>query len=258
MKLRKGFGFLFGAFALLSLGVSSLLVARTTSQNKTLGSAPDVYRIEIRNLSLFKVLETGDNDGTAELDLLRVELSSYSGSEPPVTTRQYDQYVEDQTTLFNRTTNAGAGPSPMGIRVNDFVIFGGRAVPAGARNLWIHSRRVRKPSGGLAPITLSVSSHERDCTGDRNCRRGSNGNVSIEFTIPEFSVPPSQDCNASNTFKMMPVDDQLQIIGIEGVKVSTFGKPGFSAFPLLTKHKKGGPRLMPFNADICIASTKLP
>jgi hypothetical protein len=29
-------------------------------------------------------------------------------------------------------------------------------------------------------------------------------------------------------------------------------------FNVLTRHKKGGVRLMPFNADICIASTKLP
>ncbi|MHA6332813.1 hypothetical protein ACXYL9_03945 [Qipengyuania sp. CAU 1752] len=256
MKFCSRSGCFLGALAVLSLGMPPAVSARTTYDNQTLGSAPDVYRIEIRNLSLFKVLETGDNDGTAELDTVRVTLSSYSGSEPPVGVQE-DQYTEDQTTLFNRTTNSGAGTSPVGIRVDDFVTFAGRAVRADARNLWIHSRRTRKPSGELVPITLSVFASERDCAGNRNCSRGSHGAVSIQFTLPDFPVPPSTECNSSNTFKMMPVDDQLKIIGIEDSTVFSYAKPGFSRFTLLTKHKKGGPRLMPFNADICIASTKL-
>lgn len=251
-------GWLVGLFAMSAFCVLSSAVARTTEQNQTLGSAPDVYRIEIRNLTLFKVLETGDSDGTAELDRLVVTLSSYSGNIPPGNRVQADGYTEDQATIYNRTRNSGAGANPVEVKVDDFVTFAGRAVPQGTRDLWIHSRRTRLPTGGLVPVILRVSAHERDCTGNRKCGRGSSGNVWIEFNIPEFTVPPSTDCNASNTFKMQPVDDQLQIIGISGANVGSYAANTKRAFNLLTKHKKGGVRLMPFNADICIASTKLP
>ncbi len=257
MKLRGKSGQFLGALALLSFGMPPSAVARTTEQNKMLGSAPDVYRIEIRNLSLFKVLETGDDDGIGELDRMRVSLRSYSGNAPPGNKEQSDAYTEDQLTLYNRTLNSGTSQNPVEVRVDDFVTFGGRAVATGERNLWIHSRRVR-PNGELVRVILLVSAHERDCAGNRSCRRGSDGAVWIDFEIPEFAAPPSQTCGPSNTFKMQPVDEQLQIIGIDGATVGTRSRSALYVFPLLTKHKRGGPRLMPFNADICIASTKLP
>ena len=246
--------------ALLIFFVAMPAIAKPIVKH-TLGSGPNVYRVEIRNLDRFKVLETGDTDGTGELHELNVQLKSYN----PDYNTQYDGFNQKTPFFFNTRSNTGAGSGNLEVRVGDHVKLSGHRPPSGTTQSWVHAYSTAEDARDTRPysngrIELEVHALELDCTGQRVCRRNSQGNVTVSFKIPEFSSPPPTVCGRTNTFRLEPLDDGLHIRGITGTTVRSYtpGVQVLDPFWLLLKHKKGGPRLMPFNADICIASTVAP
>ena len=255
IKLLTGFGFLTAATLLATLPANA-------QERKTLGSGPDVYRVEIRNMDRFKVLETGDNDGVGELHEMSVRLASYH----PDSRDQYDAFRQRSPLLYNSRTGKSGGFGNLEIKVGDHVRLGGHRPPRDATELWIHAYsnpddpEYNRTGNNNGLVTLEVSATELDCAGQRVCRRNCKGTTTISFRIPDFAERPSNRCGPANTFRLEPLDDEVQISGLSNARVRSRAnrRPVNDPFFLLLRHKKGGPRLMPFNLDICIASTVKP
>jgi hypothetical protein len=220
--------------------------------NHSLGSGQDIYRIEVKNINAYEVLEAGDTDGVGELYELQVRLEGGDANN-----RQYHAYSDRagaSRRLINRSTNDQGNNSYVNIRVGNLVAHGGHEKD---RNLWIHSKRAN-PWNSTNPIRLSISATELDCAGERVCRRRSVGSVTVQFTIPDFRTPPSNRCGRGNTSQRTRVDDDLTIYGVDNLEVNNYTRGDKRVMNVLTQQKKGGPRLRPINADICIASTVRP
>lgn len=219
-------------------------------------SGENVYRVEIRNMKRFEVLESGDSDGVGELHELTVQLRS---SNPEYRT-QYDGEKYSGTQLY--MANGGgivSGNRNMPIRVGQHIFTSKNRRRNDETQMWVHvySNPDDADYYGAGTVNLEISATELDCAGQRVCRRNSKGSTTISFRIPEFETPPSNRCGPSNTFRLEPLDGELQISGLSDTTVSSrvHEVPVGATWYLLTRHKKGGPRLQPFNADICIAST---
>lgn len=209
--------------------------ARGVESSHTLGSGPDVYRIEVRNLTKLEVMETGDSDGTGELH--EVVISLYRG---------YQSHSKSENAtpgfLYNDTTNDGGNHAYLNVRKGNRVILHGRA---NHDNLWIHAKTEDR-SGARSRIHMSVRARELDCARKRVCKRGGRGGFYMTFIIPNFATPPSTRCGPENTFKLTRIDDEIGISGLDDV----------------TNHSSNiisgtGDRIIlrPLEADICIAST---
>lgn len=240
------------SFGVLLLGCFILALEVAAQSNHSLGSGQDVYRVEVKNMNVYEVLEAGDTDGVGELYELRVRLEGGQFNN-----RQYHQYTDRagaSRRLINRSTNDSGNNTYVNIRVGNLITHGGHEKN---RNLWIHSKRANAYNS-TNPIRLSLTATELDCTGQRVCRRKSVGAVTVEFTIPDFKEAPSNRCGSNNTFQLIRVDDELAISGLDNVSIHGYTRGDTRTMNVLTQHKKGGPRLRPINADICIASTVKP
>ena len=236
--------------------------ARNAIVKQDYPSGPNVYRVEIRNLNRLEVLETGDSDGIGELHELIVQLSSYN----PEFRTQSDgkKYSGKELYLINKG-GIVSGNRNMPIRVGQHVFTKTNRRPSNETQMWVHAysnpadRDFNSSYHGGVSVNLEIFALELDCAGQRVCRRNSKGSTTISFKIPEFSTPPPNRCGPSNTFRLEKLDGELQISGLSDTRVNSraHAVPVGAAWWLLTKHKKGGPRLQPFNADICIASTSV-
>ena len=223
-------------------------------------SGQNVYRVEIRNLNRLEVLEAGDSDGVGELHELVVQLASFN----PGSRTQYDgkRYTGKELYLINEG-GIVSGNRNMPIRVGQHVFTKTNRRRSDETQMWVHAysnpddREFNSNYPNGVSVRLEIFALELDCAGQRVCRRNSKGSTTISFKIPEFETPPPNSCGPSNTFRLEKLDGELQISGLSDTRVSSRAHkvPVGAAWWLLTKHKTGGPRLQPFNADICIAST---
>jgi hypothetical protein len=233
-------------------GILSLLVVIPAVAKQrdihTLGSAPNVLRVELRNLDQFRVLQTGDPKSSGELHKVEVVLESRNGSISG--SEQYHSLETPSVQLLNNSTHKLGGTGNLEIRKDDWITYGGRRVAPGTRNLWVHAKDMSNDvySNGTPArnndIAIRVNARELDCKGQRVCNRGDNGSFIIHFPLPRFTSPPPTSCGPSNTYRLTLVDDEIRLIGING---STTGS-----------YKKTGPILQPRNGELCIASTVAP
>ena len=233
-------------------GILSLLVAIPAVAKQrdihTLGSAPNVLRVELRNLDQFRVLQTGDPNSSGELHKVEVVLESrngfISGNE------QYHSYETPSLQLLNTSTRKVGSNANLEINKDNWLSYGGRRVAPGTRNLWVHAKDMSNDvySGGSPArnndIAIRINARELDCKGQRVCNRGDTGSFIIHFPLPRFTSPPPTSCGPSNTYRLTLVDDEIRLIGING---STTGS-----------YKKTGPILQPRNGELCVASTVAP
>ena len=241
------------AIATSTVGMPVMASERTSHQ--TLGSGPDVYRVEIRNLYRLEVLEAGDSDGVGELHELTIELQAFDQGAGG----QYDRLKFSGTELY--LINEGGivgGTRYFPIRVGDHVFTANDRTQNNTTQMWVHVDTGAEPTAydTVGQVRLSVVAQELDCVGQRVCSRRSNGKVIIYFRIPEFTSRPSNRCGPDNTFRLEPLDGEIQISGLSNTSV--FSNTSRESWFLGVDHNSGGPRLMPFNAEICIASTIRP
>ncbi|MEP2987355.1 MAG: hypothetical protein ABJN65_12070 [Parasphingorhabdus sp.] len=233
--------------------------ARNVIVKQDYPSGVNVYRVEIRNLTRLEVLEAGDSDGVGELHEVVVQLDSFN----PDSNTQYDgiKFTGTELYLINKGGIVG-GRKNMPIKVGQHVRTSQRSVNRDETQMWVHvySNPDNPSDYEDGRVRLQIHALELDCVGNRLCRRNSQGSTSISFKVPDFKSPPSNRCGPSNTFRLEKLDGELQISGLSGTQVRSRVRADSPSDPwwLLTKHKKGGPRLQPFNADICIASTTRP
>lgn len=243
------------AAAISTFGTPVMAGERTSQQN--LGSGPDVYRVEIRNLYRLEVLEAGDSDGVGELHELTIGLQSRDQEAGD----QYDRIKFSGTELY--LINEGGivgGTRYFPVRVGQHVFTSNDRRQNDTTQMWIHvdTAADAEPTAydTVGQVWLSVAAQDLDCAGQRVCSRRSNGRVTINFQIPEFTRRPSNRCGPDNTFQLQPVDGEIQISGLSNTTI--FSQTSSESWYLGVDHKAGGPRLIPFNAEICIASTIRP
>lgn len=246
-----------GLCAATTLCVSSAAVGQETVANHTLGSGPNVYRVEVRNLHFLEVLEAGDSDGVGELHELGIQLQSFN---PDLGHQSHRQEFSGTQLYILNGGGIVSGRRNFPIRVGQRVYTTNDPRRNDVTQMWVHvysnpndAAYNSRLSNGRAIVTLSIEARELDCAGQRVCSRGNSGTVRVNFEIPEFTGPPSNRCGPDNTFLLAPTDGELQITGLS--RTTVFSNTNSHSWYLGTNHKKGGPRLQPFNADICIAST---
>lgn len=184
--------------ALLSALVFSPAQAREKVGNHTLGSAPDVWRVELRDLRTLKVLSSGDDDGVSELRSVTVRLSSPDGqSHHFVETSPYFRVARDGR--YENATSRSRNNS-VNVRVGDTLFLDNIIADRAERpadyshyyNLWLHTRQ--RTSGDIErpqiQFDVAVETRELDCAGDRVCRRGSTGK-SI-YTVTAIGLRPEE------------------------------------------------------------------
>lgn len=255
MKNKFRLGVAAGITAAAIATVSTQGMANERASHQTLGSGPDVYRVEVRNLNRLVVLEAGDSDGVGELHELAIELRAYD----QVAGMQHDRLTFSGTELY--LINEGGivgGDRYFPARVGQHVFTATDRSQNDITQMWIHVNTGAEPTAydTVGRVSLTVAAEELDCAGQRVCNRRSNGKVIIDFQIPEFTRRPSNRCGPDNTFRLEPLDGEIQISGLSGTSV--FSHTSSESWYLGVDHQAGGPRLIPFNAEICIASTIRP
>ncbi len=247
------FGMAAGVMA-IAAAVSAPVAAQDRTSRHNLGSGPDVYRVEVRNLYRLQVLEAGDSDGTGELHEMVIELSAPDRGAGT----QFDRRTYSGTWLYS--VNEGGiiqGDRYFPIRAGQHVFTQTDRTQNNETQFWVHSNADPESSYmGGGTVRLTVHAQELDCAGQRVCRRRSNGSVYVEFRIPEFTRRPSNRCGPDNTFRLEPLDGRIQISGLSHSTV--FSATDSESWYLGVNHNAGGPRLIPFNAEICVASTIRP
>jgi len=232
--------------------------AQEKSGNHTLGSANDVWRIELRNLEKFLAMSVGDSDGVGELRHIKIGLSGPDGQKHYVT--EMNPFL--QVNGGNRTTR-----NSINVRRGDRVSLD-RLDPArgvtDTYNLWIHAKE--RPQGDLGLTLLNfeitVAARELDCFRDRVCRRGSTGTITYFVSVPVPSVR-SYQCSAGNSYRILAVDgSQMRLVPMssgrrnprQNIEVRSENSGGHT-ISLGARGRSSRMELAMQSGEICIAST---
>lgn len=228
-------------FAATAIGLTTGAHAQTKQSKHDLGSASNVWRIELRDLGPLEVTSTGDPKSSGELHRVNVRLSSPDN--------QWHS-VQQVAPFLGNSSGARAGSGNIEINPGDRVRLGGRG--ATNYNLWVHAKE--RPQGDLGPpmlrFTVSISARELDCKGQNRCGRGNTGNVTFTASVPVPSVR-SNRCVAGNTYRITQISDRVQIVA-NGRPVR--GQTQRS-YPGKFSYQSAGPHLRMTTANLCIAAT---
>ena len=227
--------------------VASPATAQERTGHHTLGSAGNVWRIELRNLERFLAMSAGDRDGTSELHWVSVTLSG-----PDAQTHK--------VTEVNPFLSINGGPrsreNTIDVRTGQRV-FLERLEPGktDTYNLWIHAKE--RPQGDLGDpllnFEIAVTARELDCKGNRVCRRGSTGVITYHVSVPVPTVRHNR-CNENNSYNIAAVNgSQMRLDPMSGGRArinvrssNRGGDPTGSSRRLILAMQSG---------EICIAST---
>ncbi|MEM9570438.1 MAG: RICIN domain-containing protein [Pseudomonadota bacterium] len=219
---------------------SLLATAQTTANNQTLGSAEDVYRIEVRNLDSLLVMTTGDGAEQGELHSVTVRLEAGD---------QFDMHsTESRYLMTHQGTRGGTGY--LSINPNDKVVLSGGAHD---HDLWIHISNKRFEFSPTATVTITT--RELDCVRQRVCDRGGTAKFELTFELPEFTNPPPTSCGDANTYALTHVNGTVDADGLNTWTKSMTGPYGGTT-SIAAQGKHEAAILHPIEAEICIASTR--
>lgn len=210
------------------------------TSNHSMGSGPDVWRVELKQPNRYLAMSSGDRDGTSELQKLAVRLEGSEGQ-----FHAFDEAVPYMSLRANDLTN-------------DYV-----ALPIGSMlhltrltvrnrngyNLWIHAReqsstlRYRRP---MINFNIRVRSRELDCSRRRACRRGDNGEIVYSVRV-ETPAVRSNRCIPENTY---------QVTAVNGATMVLQPNTGARNEPAIRQdNHDDGPHMALQMGEICIAST---
>lgn len=221
----------------------------------TLGSATDVWRIELRNLRAFLAMSAGDSDGVSELQKLEVKLTG---------TDSQSHAVTEVNPFFRVNGGSRTTSTVIDVRTGDRVNLD-RLEPGreDTYNLWVHARQSDAAGSGAPRLEfqISVNARELDCRGDNTCGRGNNGVVTYEVSLP---VPSSRSlsCTPENRYRISAVNGATMRLSplVRGSErsVETIA-PQFSGSSTgaTIASGSGGPHLAMQSGEICIAATRL-
>ncbi len=227
--------------------------AQDKTDNQTMPSGRDVWRVELRNFDRLLLLENADSDGTDELHFIEVTLANeYAERDRRVITRvanppeyQFDSVKEK---AVNLSVNDRAGNRAyVSARRGDYVDLSRR--PNTTYNLWIHTKEFRE-SADLSPViffTVSVKGRELSCFRKRVCKRGHHGEYIYQFNVPVPTVRSSR-CVAANTFDIATSTDGIAIRARSTGELT-------EGWDVERAPARKNPQLFVKTGEICIAST---
>lgn len=227
-----------------------IIATEGKSSKQTMSSGKNTYRVELRGLTEFEVLATGDSDGEGELFQIEVSLRG----------RNLQRDVSNQTSPFftNVTTGHYGNNSYLEVKKGDYVRYGGRTTRRDENHdLWIHARKSDRAY--KAVIDIIVKAAELDCAFTNVCSDGHTGAYVKSFDIPIFDKPPPNTCGPSNMFRLVKRNNYLHLDGIDGDRQYFYVGDRDEAYLKKTNGPSNdGIVLRPTNAWICIASTYKP
>lgn len=230
------------ASAMVTFGPAN---AQDKQSSHSLGSAGDVWRVELRNPTYFTTgRNVGDGDGVGELRWVKVTLRGPDGQYHSV--REDVPFVSDVTGSDNGTYVEVTWPT--------LLRYQRPGAAPNAYDLWLHQRQRNLDNNNRISATptleldLEVQAQELDCTRKRLCRRRDTGTVRhrIRIPVPEFR---SQRCSDRNTYDVGLTNFSNLVL-----------TPRWGAEPLWTPGVMTNGPLVMINgeAQLCLAVTREP
>ena len=185
--------------ALAMVATTSPAPAQEKASKHTLGSAANVWRVELRNLERFLVTSLGDKDGTSELHRVTISINGPDG--------QYHSVAEINPFL---SVNGGSRSRKNSINVRmGQRVFLERLEPGktDTYNLWIHAKERPQVGFGITLLNfeIKVASRELNCFRDRVCGRGGTGVITYYVSLPVPTVK-SNRCENANSYKITAIN----------------------------------------------------
>jgi hypothetical protein len=222
------------------------------SRHQTLGSDPDVYRVEIRGLKYFFVFKrvrdsggyssTGNRFWEGELEWIKIYLEA-DGQK-----HSRKEFANDL-----RVDSRWGSGGKLRVRRGEAVKFGDTEFGAKAGTvLWVHANKSRP--GNATEVWFEITTKGAGCIipGGSCENRGRNTNRLV-FELPVFETPPPMDCGRENTFQIRTTNNlyPYSMMIEDRERVPNSSSPSRDVPPEAIM-------LFPFQATICIASTRLP
>ncbi len=224
-------------------GASALSNEELKTGRHTLGSARDVWRVELRTLERFLAMSTGDGSGAGELRTVKISLQGLDD--------QYHVVAESSPML---------GPTPRTNRVPHYLeinrgsqIFLQRLDEDNldTYNLWIHVKQRGQGDVGRPTVNfkIQVYGRELDCKGNNICRRGNSGTITYYVNL-EIPTVRSNRCVPANSYNITAVNGQTMVLRPQD---GTGNRDTRNVRHRNSNNK--GPHLAMQTGEICIAST---
>jgi hypothetical protein len=256
MKMFARFRHQFWMFLMLAVCGVQASQAQVTVSHHTLGSSPDVVRVEVRKEYLhggtavhLSVLRNGDSNRHGELNRVEMEISTQTrGARTDIQRHAYSVASRNLLSEVIQENGTHQGSDIyLSIPQPSFVTY---QPPA---KLWVHAN---KSTATPTTIKLTVTGHELDCgrNPQRVCGDQDVGRYMVSFDLPLDYSPPKQ-CGPNNIYTLGPNGEDSR-----GVPTYAFSKiPRESSDPFAVipvRIQTGGkPILRPHLIKICIAST---
>lgn len=229
-------------------------LAHGRQSNQTLGSASDVWRVELRDLERFLAMSSGDSDNISELQRLQISLES-DGQFDNVTETNPFFSVNDGPRTTNNVIAVRTGDRLDLDRLSDRI--------RDNYNLWVH---VKERAAAEFPARLNfkikVTARELDCRRDRVCNRSNTGVVTYHVDLPLPSVR-SQKCVPGNSFAITAVNGATMVLRPQSsgsgrnVRQVRHVNTGSSTGPKVARGTSG-PHMAMQSGEVCIATTSRP
>lgn len=232
-------------------------IAHGRTSNHTLGSASDVWRVELRDLERFLAMSSGDSDGVSELQRLTIKLSGDGSQYDTVTETNPFFRVNNGPRTTNNVINVRTGDRLNLDRLDDNI--------RDNYNLWVHVKQRDQVEFGISTIRfqIEVKARELDCHGDRACRRNDTGIVTYHMNLDIPSVK-SQSCIPANSYRIRAVNGAVMTLRPQetrsgrNVKQVRHVNSGTSTGLGPASGTVRGPHMAMQSGEICIASTSRP
>lgn len=247
-------GRLLGTAALLAVATHAQAQVREASH--TLGSASDVWRVELKNPERLLAMSAGDTDGVSELHTVEVKLVGSDGQMHGITESNPYFRVNDGLRTTRKWVGVRQGDRVKLDRVDDR--------NPDTYNLWVHSKQ-QAPGGASTPMLrfeIQVTARELDCRGDTVCRRSDSGTTTYRFNMP-IPTNRSLQCIPENRYRISAVNGatmQLTPLIRGGDRRTETGAPEYSGTSSgigIASGAAQGPHLALQGGEICIAATRM-
>lgn len=242
-------------------GIAALLAGSTLAQgqvreaNHTLGSALDVWRVELRNPERFLAMSAGDTDGVSELHKVEVKLI---GTDAQV------HSITESNPFFRINDGPRKVDNWIGVRRGDRVRLDRvDAENPDTYNLWVHAKERKDTEfGSSLQFQIKVSARELDCAANNICGRSDTGVITYFVSMP---IPSNRslNCIPENRFRIAAVNGGTLTLRplVNGVDPNFAAarqeySGGSTGIDIASGEAKG-PHLALQSGEICIAATKL-
>ncbi len=237
------------------LAVSVQAQAQSREAKHTLGSALDVWRVELKNPERLLAMSAGDTDGISELHRVEVELVGSDGQMHSVAESNPFFRVNDGPRTTDNWIAVSQGDRVKLDRVDER--------NPDTYNLWVHTKqRNDHEFGSSLQFRIKVAARELDCSLNKICGRSDTGVITYFVNMP---VPSNRSlsCIPENSFRISAVNGgTMTLRSLAGGADPSFASvrqeySGASSGIDIASGEAKGPHLALQGGDICIAATRM-